>query len=295
MLKFVILLSCIQISFGQEQPRPKVGLVLSGGGAKGLAHIGVLKVVDSLGIKIDYVAGTSMGAVIGGLYASGYSGNQLDSIFSRIDVDALLQDYTPRESKTFYEKRNDEIYALTLPFNNFKVGLPSGLSKGLYNFNLISSLTQTVSHIRNFADLPIPFLCIATDAETGEKVVLDSGVLAQSISASGALPTLYSPVEINGRLLIDGGVIDNYPVEELKARGIDFIIGVDVQDGLRTRENLKEVTAVLAQINNFSMLEKMKGKQRMTDVYIKPDIKGFTVVDFAIKEKKLLRKEKKKH
>ena len=125
---FVSLLFFIQISLGQENPRPKVGLVLSGGGAKGLAHIGVLKVIDSLGIKVDYVAGTSMGAIVGGLYASGYNAEQLDSIFSNVDVDALLQDYTPRGSKSFYEKRNDEIYALTLPFNKFNLGLPSGLS-----------------------------------------------------------------------------------------------------------------------------------------------------------------------
>ena len=224
---FVSLLFFFKISLGQENPRPKVGLVLSGGGAKGLAHIGVLKVIDSLGIKVDYVAGTSMGAIVGGLYASGYNAEQLDSIFSNVDVDALLQDFTPRGSKSFYEKRNDEIYALTLPFNKFKLGLPSGLSKGLYNFNLLSSLTQHVSHVRDFKQLPIPFLCIATDAETGEKVVLDLGVLAQNMIASGALPTLYSPVEINGRVLIDGGVVDNYPIEELKSRGIDVVIGVE--------------------------------------------------------------------
>ncbi|TXI68504.1 MAG: patatin [Flavobacterium sp.] len=293
LLLFVSLLFLTQISLGQENPRPKVGLVLSGGGAKGLAHIGVLKVIDSLGIKVDYVAGTSMGAIVGGLYASGYNAEQLDSIFSNVDVDALLQDFTPRGSKSFYEKRNDEIYALTLPFNKFKLGLPSGLSKGLYNFNLISSLTQHVSHVRDFDKLPIPFLCIATDAETGEKIVLDSGVLAQNMIASGALPTLYSPVEINGRVLIDGGVVDNYPIEELKARGIDIIIGVDVQDGLKTREELKGVTSVLAQINNFSMIEKMERKQKATNIYIKPDIKGYTVVAFD-KGKEIIGKGKEK-
>lgn len=293
LLLFVSLLFFIQISLGQENPRPKVGLVLSGGGAKGLAHIGVLKVIDSLGIKVDYVAGTSMGAIVGGLYASGYNAEQLDSIFSNVDVDALLQDFTPRGSKSFYEKRNDEIYALTLPFNKFKLGLPSGLSKGLYNFNLLSSLTQHVSHVRDFKQLPIPFLCIATDAETGEKVVLDSGVLAQNMIASGALPTLYSPVEINGRVLIDGGVVDNYPIEELKSQGIDIVIGVDVQDGLKTRDELKGVTSVLAQINNFSMIEKMEGKQKATDIYIKPDIKGFTVVAFE-KGKEIIGKGKEK-
>jgi NTE family protein len=279
-LLFLSLFMLIQVSFGQELSRPKVGLVLSGGGAKGLAHIGVLKVIDSLDIQVDYIAGTSMGAVVGGLYASGYNANQLDSIFSAIDVDALIQDYTPRGAKSFYEKRNDEIYALTLPFNNFRLGLPSGLSKGLYNFNLISRLTKHVSHIRDFDELPIPFLSIATDLETGEQILLDSGVLAQSIIASGAIPTLYNPVEINGKLHIDGGVVNNYPVEELKNRGVDFIIGVDVQDGLKARDQLEDVTSVLSQLNNFSMIEKMEGKRRMTNIYIKPDTKGFSVVSF---------------
>ena len=284
LLLLVSLLIFTQISLGQENDtqykRPKVGLVLSGGGAKGLAHIGVLKVIDSLGIKVDYIAGTSMGAIVGGLYASGYNANQLETIFSNIDVDALLQDYTPREAKSFYEKRNDEIYALILPFNKFKLGLPSGLSKGLYNFNLISLLTKHVSNVRDFNQLPIPFLCIATDAETGEKVVLEKGILAQNMIASGALPTLYNPVEINGRLLIDGGVVDNYPIEELLAKGVDVIIGVDVQDGLKSREELKGVTSLLSQINNFSMIEKMAQKQKATNIYIKPDIKGFSAVDF---------------
>ena len=269
-----------QLSFGQETVRPKVGLVLSGGGAKGLAHIGVLKTLDSLNIKVDYIAGTSMGAVVGGLYASGYSAKQLDSIFSKLDVNALLQDYTPRESKSFYEKRNDEIYALTLPFSNFKLGLPSGLSKGLYNFNLISRLTKHVSHIREFNQLPIPFLCIATDLETGNQVVLEKGILAEAIIASGALPTLYNPIEINGRLLIDGGVVNNYPVEELTSRGITVIIGVDVQEGLKNRTQLNDVTAVLSQINNFSMIEKMEEKKRLTTIYINPEVKGYSVVSF---------------
>ena len=284
LLLLVSLLIFTQISLGQDNntqnKRSKVGLVLSGGGAKGLAHIGVLKVIDSLGIKVDYIAGTSMGAIVGGLYASGYNANQLETIFSNIDVDALLQDYTPREAKSFYEKRNDEIYALTLPFNKFKLGLPSGLSKGLYNFNLISLLTKHVSNVRDFNQLPIPFLCIATDAETGEKIVLEKGILAQNMIASGALPTLYNPVEINGRLLIDGGVVDNYPIEELLAKGVDVVIGVDVQDGLKSREELKGVTSLLSQINNFSMIEKMAQKQKATNIYIKPDIKGFSAVDF---------------
>jgi NTE family protein len=281
---FISLLVFTQISFAQDSTttvkKPKIGLVLSGGGAKGLAHIGVLKVIDSLGIKIDYVGGTSMGAIVGGLYASGYSGKELEYLFNRVDVDALLQDFTPRNSKTFYEKRNDEIYAVTLPFDNFKIGLPSGLSKGLYNYNLISRLTLHLCDINDFKDLQIPFFCIATNAETGKEVILDKGNLAKALVTSGALPTLYSPIEIDGQLLIDGGVVNNYPVEELRKRGADFIIGVDVQDGLKGRDQLNDVTSLLGQINSYSMAEKMDEKIKLTDIYIKPDIKGYNVISF---------------
>lgn len=281
---FLSLLTITQISFAQDSlttvKKPKIGLVLSGGGAKGLAHIGVLKVIDSLGIKIDYVGGTSMGAIVGGLYASGFSGKELEYLFNRVDVDALLQDFTPRNSKTFYEKRNDEIYAVTLPFDKFKIGLPSALSKGLYNFNLISRLTLHVSHVNDFKDLKIPFFCIATNAETGKEVILDKGNLAKALVTSGALPTLYNPIEYDDQLLIDGGVVNNYPVEEIRKRGADFIIGVDVQDGLKGRDQLNDVTSLLGQINSYSMAEKMIEKIKLTDIYIKPDIKGYNVISF---------------
>jgi NTE family protein len=287
MKKTFLLLSLFlffQISLAQEdsvqKTRPKVGLVLSGGGAKGLAHIGVLKVIDSMGIKIDYIGGTSMGAIIGGLYASGYSAKELDSIFTTLDVDALLQDFTPRDSKSFYEKRNDEMYALTLPFDKFKVGLPSGLSKGLYNFNLLSRLTMSVNNIHDFNDLPIPFFCIATDIENGKEVVLDKGILPQAMIASGAIPTLYNPIEIDGKVLVDGGVVNNYPVELVRKMGADIVIGVDVQDGLKNREQLQEATDLLVQVTNFSMIEKMVAKRKVTDIYIKPDIRGYNVVSF---------------
>jgi len=216
-------------SFSQETTkRPKIGLVLSGGGAKGFAHIGVLKVLEEAGVKVDYIAGTSMGAVIGGLYASGYSATQIDSIFYNTDFDELLQDYIPRSSKSFYEKRNDQMYALTLPFDKLKIGVPIALSKGMYNYNLLSKLTHKVRHVRDFNKLPIPFLCIATDIEKGEQVILKEGYLAQAMLASSAFPSLFSPVEIDGKLLIDGGVVNNYPVEEIRKMGADIVIGVDV-------------------------------------------------------------------
>lgn len=260
--------------------KPKIGVVLSGGGAKGLAHIGALKVLEEAGVEISYIGGTSMGAIIGGLYASGYSANQLDSIFQRLDADALLRDYIPRSSKNFFEKRNDEIYALTLPFKNFKLGFPTAVSKGLYNYAIVNRLTNHVRHIREFDSLPIPFVCIATDIETGEEVVLHKGILPDAILASGAFPSLYYPVEIDGRLLIDGGVTNNYPVEEIRKMGADIIIGVDVQDGLKSRDEIKGATGVLVQINNYQMIKKMDKKREETDVYIKPDISGYSVISF---------------
>ncbi|RZJ51961.1 MAG: patatin-like phospholipase family protein, partial [Flavobacterium sp.] len=255
-------------------------LVLSGGGAKGLAHIGVLKVLEEAGVEISYVGGTSMGAIVGGLYAAGYSAKQLDSIFNSLDSDALLRDFTPRNSKNFFEKRNDEQYAITLPFKNFRIGFPTALSKGLYNYTTINRLTDHVRHVRDFSKLPVPFVCIATDIETGQEVVLTKGVLPDAILASGAFPSLYYPVEIDGRLLIDGGVTNNYPIEEIRKMGADIVIGVDVQDGLKDRDNIRGAMGVLVQINNYQMIQKMEEKRQATDVYIKPDISSFSVISF---------------
>ncbi len=260
--------------------RPKIGVVLSGGGAKGFAHIGVLKVLEQAGVKIDYIGGTSMGAVVGGLYATGYSATQIDSIFKATNFDELLQDYIPRTSKNFYEKQNDERYAVSLPFRKFSLGVPIALSKGMYNYNLLAKLTHKVRHVRDFNQLTIPFVCIATDIESGKEVIMHSGYLAQAMLASSAFPTLFSPVEINGRLLIDGGVSNNYPVEEVRKMGADIIIGVDVQDDLKDRNALNDATRILVQISNLQMIESMKDKILKTDMYIKPDISKFTVISF---------------
>ncbi len=264
----------------EKKARPKIGLVLSGGGAKGFAHIGVLKVLEQAGIKVDYIAGTSMGAVVGGLYASGYNATQIDSIFYNTDFDELLQDYIPRSSKSFYEKRNDQMYAISLPFNNLKIGIPIAFSKGMYNYSLLSKLTHNVRYVNDFSKLPIPFLCIATDIEKGEQVILDHGYLPQAMLASSAFPSLFSPVEIDGRLLIDGGVVNNYPVEEIKKMGADIVIGVDVQDDLKDRKSLKDATRILVQITNLDMIKLMKEKQKLTDVYIKPDVSSYGVISF---------------
>lgn len=260
--------------------KPKIGLVLSGGGAKGLAHIGVLKVIDSLGIKVDYIGGTSMGAIVGGLYASGYTAKQLDSIFKTLNIDDLVQDYIPRKSKLLFNKRNDDIYALSLPFKKLKLETPNALSKGFYNYNFLSKLTYHVRNIRDFKKLPIPFFCMATDIETGEEVVLNKGIFPQALVASSSIPSVFYPIEIEGKLLIDGGVTNNYPVEKLKELGAEFIIGVDVQEELKDRKDLQGITTIFGQISNFNTQSQMKNKRQLTNVYIKPEIKGYTVLSF---------------
>jgi len=281
-LPFIIFLIISTFTFSQEKGEQdiKVGLVLSGGGAKGLAHIGALKVIEESGVRIDYIGGTSMGAIIGALYASGYSATQLDSIFRQTDFSTLIQDDIPRSAKTFYEKQEAEKYALVLPFDKFKIGFPSGLSKGQNVYNLLSKLTSHVSTVSDFSELPIPFFCVATNVENGKEVILDHGYLPRAVIASGALPSLFSPVVIDDKVLIDGGVVNNYPVNEVREKGMDIIIGVDVQDSLKSRNNLKSAFEVLVQINNYRTISAMIEKRKKTDIYIHPNINDFSVVSF---------------
>lgn len=280
--KFYILFFCCLIGFTQNPAKenPKVGLVLSGGGAKGLAHIGVLKVIDSLGVRIDYIGGTSMGAAVGGLYASGYSAKQLDSIFREIDFDVLLGDKVPRASKTFQERKNAEKYAASLPLNNFKIKLPSSISRGQNVFNLFTKLTMNVREISDFSKLPIPFYCMATNMETGASILLDYGNLAEAIAISSTLPTLFQPVEHEGLLLMDGGIANNYPIEHIKTKDLDYIIGVNVQEDLLSKDEIKSVSEILTQISNFRTVEAMKKKIKLTDIYIEPDVEGYSIISF---------------
>lgn len=289
-MRFLILLSCLLCVWGVKAQDStltiknpsgdlKVGLVLSGGGAKGFAHIGVLKVLEENGVRVDYIAGTSMGAIIGGLYASGYNAKELDSIITETDFMTLIQDLIPRGAKTFYEKEESDRYALTLPFDNFKLGFPGGLSRGQNVYNLLSRLTQHVSGIDHFSDLPIPFLCIATDIETAQEVVLESGSLAKAIAASGALPSLFNPKSIDGQLLLDGGIVNNFPIDKIKSK-VDIIIGVDVQDNLRNQSELNSMIDVLMQLSTLTTTRGMDVKKEKVDVYMHPDVSKFTVLSF---------------
>ncbi|HFS67961.1 MAG TPA: patatin [Flavobacteriia bacterium] len=258
----------------------RVGLVLSGGGAKGFAHIGVLKVLDSLGVRIDYIGGTSAGAMIGSLYASGYNAKQIDSIINSYDFEELIQDKIPRNKYSLYQKQNSEKYAITLPIKNWKIGLPVALSKGQNILNEMTKLTKHVHHIKNFKKLPIPFYCVATDIENGDKVILENGFLPLAVKASGAFPTLLEPVDYNQRLLVDGGIVDNFPIDIMKEKGVDVIIGVDVQDKLKKRDALDSAPKMIMQIISFQMYDEDVNNKNNTDIYMHPKINGYSVISF---------------
>jgi len=290
MFKYLVFICFVwigTIGFAQssmENEQLKVGLVLSGGGAKGLAHIGALKVIEEAGVSIDYVGGTSMGAIVGALYASGYSAKELDSIFRGTDFTNLIQDNLPRGVKTFYEKEDSERYALTLPFNDFKLSFPQALSGGQNIYNELVRLLYHVKDENDFSKLPIPFFCIATNVETGREVMLTKGYLPEAIMASGTFPSLFEPTEVDGAILIDGGVLNNYPVSEVRDMGATIIIGVDVQHGLRDRESLLSATEILLQINNFRTVNDMVEKMKQTDIYIRPNMDNYSVIDFDLKD-----------
>ena len=281
---FFILLFLSGLGFSQDNEKPKedikVGLVLSGGGAKGYAHVGVLKVLEENGVRVDYIAGTSMGAIIGALYASGYNAQELDSLLRVHDFSTLTKDEVPREAYSFYQKENKGKYAVSLPINKWKIGLPKSISKGQNIFNLFSHLTEHVHQVEDFSKLPIPFFCIATDLETGEKVVLDQGFLPEAIRASSSFPSVYAPVEIDGRMLVDGGIVDNYPIELLKTKGVDYIIGVNVQGKLLDRDELNSAPDILLQIIGYQVFEGMEKKIELTDLYLRPEVSEYTNFSF---------------
>ena len=292
---FVILLLSMQLILAQEPQEPekdiKVGLVLSGGGAKGFAHVAVLKKIEEAGVRIDYIAGTSMGAIIGGLYASGYNANELDSVLRINDLDGLVRDDLPREVSSFYQKENGGKYAISLPLVKRKIELPSAVSKGQNAFNIFSQLTEHVHEEEDFSKLSIPFFCIATNLETGEEIVLDKGFLPEAIRASGSFPGLLTPVTVNGEVLVDGGIVNNFPVEKMKDKGVDYIIGVNVSGGLKDIENLNTLPEILMQIAGFQMYNKLEEKIQLCDLYIRPDLNEFTTFSFDESEEIMRRGE----
>jgi len=268
-----------------ETSRPRIGLVLAGGGARGAAHIGVLKVLERERIPIDYVAGTSMGSIVGGMYAAGMPPAEIERQLVAVDWDSVFHDKVDREDRSFRRKTDDRLWLLGAKpgFSEGKLKLPPGLVQGQKIGLLLTSLTWPVAEIESFDDLPIPFRAIAADIQTGEKVVLDSGNLAKAIRASMAVPAALSPVPWDGRRLVDGGIASNLPVEVVKDMGADIIIAVDLGQPLSEHELGESLLSIVDQLTAIMVRENVERELAMlqdSDVLILPDLGDITSAAF---------------
>lgn len=284
-----IVLFVFSTVFYSQEEQPKIGLVLSGGGAKGFAHIGVLKEIDAAGLQIDYIGGTSMGAVIGGLYAVGYSGKQIEQIILETDFLSLLQDKLPRSSVPFFEKEYGEKTVITLPVQKGIIGLPKAISKGQNVLSLLLELLDPIENSTDFSKLQIPFFCIGTNVEKGIPVLLEKGSLAKALRASASFPSLLNPIEIDNQLLIDGGVANNFPADIMKKKGMDIIIGVNVEGKLLEKHKLISLISVLNQIISYQTYEKSEKNKEHIDIYLHPEVFDYNAVSFG-KSREILNK-----
>ncbi|MGA1423519.1 MAG: patatin-like phospholipase family protein [Steroidobacteraceae bacterium] len=283
LLAFLLLAS----SVAAAQSAPRVGLVLSGGGARGAAHVGVLKVLEEQRIPIHAIAGTSMGAVVGGLYASGLSAGEITALIESDEWRAAFTEPAPRDRLSFRRKSEDQNFLVKFPLG-IKSGsfrLPKGLVSGQRVSQALRRVTFPVAGRAQFDQLPIPFRAVATDLETGDAVVLGSGDLVDAMRASLAAPGVFAPVEIDGRLLVDGGLANNLPVDVAQAMGVDVLIVVDVGFPLRKRDTLDSVTTISNQMLSI-LIRRGSDAQRerlgTRDILISPDLGEASSFDFAI-------------
>lgn len=276
----------IHASCGTTENRPKVGLALSGGGARGAAHVGVLQQLEALRIPVDCIAGTSIGAIIGGLYASGMSSEDIQAFVRRIDWQDALSDQPPRRDLTFRRKQDDRGFLIDfkLGLRNGQFILPRGLLQGQKQNQLLRSATLPVSGIHDFDRLPIPFRALATDIENGESVTLSRGNLAVAIQASMSVPGVFAPREIGGRLLVDGGITQNMPISVVRNMGADIVIAVDVAEPLVSREELSSSFDVANQM--LTILMQQRSRQEIdslsgNDVLVQPTLDARESGDFS--------------
>ena len=288
--------SITSFSYAQDttsvNERPKVGLVLSGGGAKGAAHIGVIKYLEEAGIPIDYIAGTSMGSIVGGMYALGYSSDEILEIISNVDWDRLISNQVDRRKISYSNKHESRTQSVTIPFSvgtdqeelqarSFKNSLPTGIVSGDNLINLFNSLSVGYSDPVDFNDLPIPFLCVATNVLNGEAEMLDKGVFSKSLRASMAIPILFDPVRIDETLYADGGLVNNFPAEQCRAMGADYIIGVSMSPGLEDDpDNLSSILSQVAQLKTIITDKEYDNYHTLCDIFISPDLKGVGMLSF---------------
>ncbi len=271
----------------QASGRPRIGLVLSGGGARGAAHVGVLRVLEQMHIPIDAIAGTSMGAVVGGLYASGLSVSQIEAILDSVDWSDAFSDRPARQGLNFRRRSEDRDFLVRLPlgFRDGRFLLPSGLIQGQKLTQLLRKDTLPVADIADFDQLPTPFRAVATDLETGEAVVMGDGDLVTALHASLSAPGVFAPVQRNGRLLVDGGVANNLPIDVARAMGVDRLIVVDVGLQLWQRDRLGSITDVAGQMLTIMVrrqVDKLTETLSSDDVLVSlamPEVSSYSFTD----------------
>ena len=282
---FLLLILCLILCLCPEilHARKKVGLVLGGGGAKGVSHIGVLKVLEEAGIPIDYIAGTSMGAIVGGLYSIGYSATEIDSMVASQDWQLLLSDRVKRDNLTFPEKENSERYVISLPFGiEKKDRLVGGMIKGQNLQNLFSNLTIGYHDSVDFNSFPIPFACVAVNLVDGKDFVFRKGSLPIAMRASMAIPAAFTPVKLDSMVLVDGGLNNNYPADVVKMMGADIIIGVDLgTSDLKNLQHLNSTIGVVGQIVALHGYEKYVHNTEITDLLIRPNTSPYNSASFT--------------
>lgn len=260
--------------------RPRVGVVLSGGGAKGFAHIGVLKVIEEAGLPIDYIAGTSMGSIVGGLYAMGYDTETMIRLTREQNWNSIMSDAIPRKYISVDEKMLDRHYLATFPFRDRKIQMKSAIYGGEMINLLLARLTSPAYDVRNYNELQVPFLCVATDLETAEAYEMSRGNLQRSIRASMSIPFYFAPVEVDGRLLVDGGLRNNFPVHNLRERDVDIIIGVDVQRDFHKKEDLNSLAKIMDQIIAMTDIDANIKAREEVDIHIRPKLSKYGMMDF---------------
>lgn len=279
----VTLCMCCVVQVGAQPPakRPQIGVTLSGGGAKGLAHIGILKALDSAGIKVDYITGTSMGSIIGSLYAVGYSADSIEKVTRNIDWDQLLSNQSSLRSIFMEEKEEYSKYVVELPWVSHRFRLPSGMLEGQELWLKFSELFFPVYAEKDFSKFSIPFRCIGTDVGTGEGVVMKEGEIISAIRASMAIPSVFTAVDFNGKKLIDGGVVRNFPVRDVKEMGADYVIGSNVASGLLPSDKVRNALQILLQVAFFREAEDNKLEVPQCDIYIPFNMEKFSMGSFA--------------
>jgi len=274
------------VAAGASPPaRPRIGLVLSGGGARGAAHIGVLKALDDLHVPIDVIAGTSMGAVVGGLYATGMSGREVEQAIATVDWQDAFRDRPARTALTFRRKEEDRDFLVNLPLGlqGRRLVIPKGLVQGQKLTEILRQLTLNVARITDFDQLPTRFRAVATNLENGEPRVLADGDLTTAMRASMSVPGLFAPVEYRGELLVDGGLAENLPIDVARAMGVDILIVVDAGFPLQPRKNLASLPSITNQM--LAILLRRDANRQLatlstTDVLIRPQLGDFSSYDF---------------